>query len=358
MPEVEKAPPFIEVGQRRSPSLRRFGVQAGPPSVWGPTPAGRGAARQAPLRSGALTGGGSCRSGALTGRYPRPFGLLCTNLRRFVPPRRSCRQPLPGPSAREEVSGCLWCSVRRVRAFLRLVRAKSPQRRYKHPVVDTHVYDMLYERPVEQTLRIEVHDHSNRPKLQKYPSLPGKLQICPYGAGNGKDNLTVRASCPTRWSRTHVTSLKRRALSWVRLEAGLEGSSRESQQMTGTSGKARNRPGRPEKPEIGRDVQKSQKSAGTPKTARNRPGRPENSTNDRDVRKSQKSVGTPGKARNWPERPGQSEIDRDVPKIQKTAEMSQKAKKTFGFCRALDAGKQDPVSSPEVVVLWVFAVSA
>ncbi|MQM15941.1 hypothetical protein Taro_048897 [Colocasia esculenta] len=35
MPEVEKAPPFIEVGQRRSPSLRRFGVQAGPPPVWG-----------------------------------------------------------------------------------------------------------------------------------------------------------------------------------------------------------------------------------------------------------------------------------------------------------------------------------
>ncbi|MQL94266.1 hypothetical protein Taro_026923 [Colocasia esculenta] len=42
-----------------------------------------------------------------------------------------------------------------------------------------------------------------------------------------KDSLTVRASCPTRWSETHVASMKWRALSRVSLKAGLEGSSRE-----------------------------------------------------------------------------------------------------------------------------------
>ncbi|MQL83124.1 hypothetical protein Taro_015612 [Colocasia esculenta] len=100
-------------------------------------------------------------------------------------------------------------------------------------------------------------------KIAEVTLLPEKSWVRPCGAEDGKDSLTVRASCPTRWSRTHVTSMKWRALSWP--ENGRD--VRESQEMTGMSHKARKRLGCPRKPENdmerpiksenGRDVQES-----------------------------------------------------------------------------------------------------
>ncbi|MQL86137.1 hypothetical protein Taro_018664 [Colocasia esculenta] len=63
----------------------------------------------------------------------------------------------------------------------------------------------------------------------------------------------VRASCPIRWSGTHVASMKWRALSWPEISRDV----RKSQKLAGTSRKARNRSGRPLKPEIDRDVRQS-----------------------------------------------------------------------------------------------------
>ncbi|MQM06488.1 hypothetical protein Taro_039315 [Colocasia esculenta] len=125
----------------------------------------------------------------------------------------------------------------------------------------------------------------------------------------------------TRWSGTHVTSLKRRALSWVgpgliplakdaRRKRPRNGKDvRESQEMTGTSGKGQ---------EMAEAAPKSQEMARMSKKVRKwqeYPGK---------AKKWQKFL---GKARKWQECPGKPRNGRDVRVSQEMARISKQARK-------------------------------
>ncbi|MQL81425.1 hypothetical protein Taro_013883, partial [Colocasia esculenta] len=176
---------------------------------------------------------------------------------------------------------------------------------------------------------------------KEVPLLPRKLQKDPkkslVGPENGtkplansKDDRAQGGNTvgTTRWSGTHVTSLKRRALSWVGLGlTPLAKVARESQELARMSQKVRKQPGCLGKPRNGRNVPESKKTAGMSKKARKWQKRPGKPGNGRDVPESQKMARMSQKARICQECPRKSGNDRDVRVSQEMARMSKQTDK-------------------------------
>ncbi|MQL82588.1 hypothetical protein Taro_015064 [Colocasia esculenta] len=211
------------------PQKTRAPVRGNPRRVKeGCTPVGPGRVHPRRVRRGAPP---PVRAGAHPCRFER--GAL-PSVRAGAHPRRLAQGGAPPLAwqafARlEPTSGCLGMRVKLSRGDLRLRDFSSPTlaRRSRVPAKLEAVWrsrilsrrssgevPLLWEGGDLFVLRMKtpVQD-SVCVKLHKGP--PGEEKIRPCGAENGKDSLTVRASCPIWWSGTHVASMKWRALSWV-----------------------------------------------------------------------------------------------------------------------------------------------